>query len=141
MLKYTEYKQVFLELPEEVSLAFSISSCPNLCRGCHSPELRKDIGTPIEECFKIIHKYRKHITAICLLGHGGLQHKEEFIKFLEELKTKFPELKIGLYSGLNYMIEEYKPYLDYYKVGEYIEELGGLDCPKTTNQIIHKLKR
>ena len=66
MLKYTEYKLVFLELPEEVSLAFSISSCPNLCRGCHSPELRNDIGTPIEECFKIIHKYRKHITAICL---------------------------------------------------------------------------
>ena len=75
-----------------------------------------------------------------MLGHGRLNHKDEFLEYLKTLKEKFPALKIGLYSGFNSMIEEYKEHLHYYKVGEYIEELRGLDSPKTTNQIIYKLK-
>lgn len=138
MLKYYSYAITYLELPNEVSLSFSITSCPNRCGGCHSPHLRKDIGTDISNIFEIIEKYQNHITAVCFLGHGGEDHREEFAGILKEVKETHPKMKIGLYSGFNYMIEEFKGYLDYYKVGEYVEALGGLGS-KNTNQVLHTI--
>ena len=37
MLKYAGYDIVFQEIPDEVTLAISLTNCPNRCPGCHSP--------------------------------------------------------------------------------------------------------
>lgn len=139
MLKYENYDVTYRDLPNETALSITITSCPFHCKSCHSPQLREDIGTPITEIPQLVAEYKDHISAICLLGHGGKPHTKEVVELLKELKKTHPTLKIGLYSGFDYMFEEFKPYLYYYKVGPYIEELGGLDSP-TTNQIMHVLK-
>lgn len=141
MLKYDTYDITFRELPNEVTLTFSISNCPNNCSGCHSPHLREDIGRDLGGVKKILPKYLDHITSVCFLGHGHPEkHKPQFLGILHYISETYPDLKIGLYSGLDDMIDEFKPYLHYYKVGPYIEELGGLDSPETTNQVLHALK-
>ena len=48
MIKYHEAKVVFREIPDEVTLAISISNCPLKCIGCHSPELRYDSGSELD---------------------------------------------------------------------------------------------
>ena len=44
MLKYVDVKEVFAEIPDEITLAISISQCPLRCKGCHSQYLWEDIG-------------------------------------------------------------------------------------------------
>lgn len=139
MLKFTNYGITYRELPGEVALSFTISNCPHVCFGCHSPELREDIGTWIYKIFPLIEKYKEHITAICFLGHGGEDHTQEMEDVLKRISVGYPKLKIGLYSGYEYMMKRFIPYLHYYKTGRYIESLGPLGSPKT-NQKIHKLK-
>ena len=46
-MKYADSKVVFSEVPDEITLAISISNCPGTCKGCHSPWLREDIGEPL----------------------------------------------------------------------------------------------
>jgi anaerobic ribonucleoside-triphosphate reductase activating protein len=38
MLNFTAEQIVFQEVPDEVSLAFTISGCPLGCKGCHSAD-------------------------------------------------------------------------------------------------------
>ena len=49
MIKYVEKSIVFEEIPDRVTLAFSISNCQNRCKGCHSAHLRCDIGEVLDE--------------------------------------------------------------------------------------------
>ena len=46
-MKYTDVQIGFQEFPDEISLLINISNCPFHCPGCHSPELREDIGTEL----------------------------------------------------------------------------------------------
>ena len=138
-LKFDETAIGFKELKNETSLLVTITNCPNKCKGCHSPHLRKDIGKPIHEIFDIINKYEEHITAICFLGHGSYVQQDAFVTLLSVLKETYPQLKLGLYSGLNLIQVPFMSYLDYYKIGEYSEVHGGLET-KGTNQTMYKLK-
>ena len=138
MLKYDTHAITYRELPNEVALSFSITSCPFQCSGCHSPHLRCDIGHDNCELKEMIAKYHKHITAICFLGHGGDNHKEAFTELLKDIKSKY-NLKVGVYSGYPYPFEEFLPYVDYYKVGPYIQERGALD-DLNTNQVYYEVK-
>lgn len=38
-MKYSDAQVVFAEVPDEITLAISISGCPNRCPGCHSQHL------------------------------------------------------------------------------------------------------
>ena len=46
-LKYVDTLVSFSEIPDEISLCINISNCPNNCKGCHSPWLKEDSGTPL----------------------------------------------------------------------------------------------
>ena len=48
-MKYVDAKVVFAEIPDEITLAISISGCPCHCKGCHSAYLAEDIGVPLSE--------------------------------------------------------------------------------------------
>lgn len=138
-LRFTNFSIGFKELKNETSLLITVSNCGGNCPGCHSPELRNNIGEPFVELYNIVKRYKDSITAICFLGHGDSDLIDEFTDFLIAFKFRYPELKLGVYSGFNNLIPNFLPYVDYYKIGEYVEELGGLESP-TTNQIMYRIK-
>ena len=138
MLKYLYYKEIFAEIPGEITLGVSISGCTIHCQGCHSRELWEDKGTPltIEELQRLLDKH-KGIT--CLLFLGG----ERDIDALTELfQYAYKRIKTAWYCGLD-LIPKGKygilQYLDFCKVGHYDQELGGLDSP-STNQRFYKIE-
>lgn len=140
MLYYSYPQVVVEEVPGEISLALSISGCKLACKGCHSKETWKDtFGSPLtlKALRELLNKH-KHLS--CVLFYGGEWKEEYLIELFKIVKEEYG-LKLCLYTGLNYeeVPKELIPYLDYIKVGRYIEELGGLASPKTNQKLI-KLK-
>jgi anaerobic ribonucleoside-triphosphate reductase activating protein len=140
MLKYLYAKEIFKEVPDEITLGISISGCKIRCKGCHSPELWKDEGTPLDtkELMKLLEKH-KGITCVCFFGgEHDLNALGELIAYVHYRAY----LRTAWYSGLDGIPEEcmdMMDYLDYIKIGRYIKELGGLDSP-TTNQRLYKIE-
>ena len=137
MLKYLNVKEVFREIPGEVSLAISITGCILHCKCCHSRELWEDKGTPLtwDSLNALIHIHQG-ITCVCLLGG---EHDIDALTDLFYHARKY--VKTAWYCGLD-RIPSNKvgilQYLDFYKTGHYDPELGGLDSP-TTNQRLYKI--
>lgn len=135
------YPQIVLqEVPDEISLALSISGCPLRCKGCHStetynPEFGQELN--LEEINKLLSKH-KHIT--CVLFYGGEWDPENLVKYLKYIKTK--NLKTCLYTGfeLSFIHKNILNNLDYIKTGRYIKELGGLGS-ENTNQKFMKIQK
>lgn len=138
MLKYLYCKEIFAEVPSEITLGVSISGCQIRCPGCHSRELWEDKGIllTMEELQNLLDKH-KGITTLLLLGG------EHDIDTLTELfQYAYKEVKTAWYCGLD-MIPKDKlgimQYLDYLKLGHYDHELGGLNSP-TTNQRFYQIE-
>lgn len=134
MLKYYDTAVVLQEIPDEISLAINITSCPNNCKNCHSPWLREDIGTDLTY-YNILDEIKKHKGISCVLFMGGDRCHEQVIRICAELRYQY---KTAVYSGNDEIDQRYIPVLDYYKVGSYKEEFGPLNC-KTTNQKLYKI--
>lgn len=138
MLKYLWTKEVFQEVPEEMSLAIAISGCRIHCEGCHSRELWEDKGEilDVETLCGLLNQHNG-ITCLCLFGG------EANIDALTELfMYAHKRVKTAWYCGLD-MIPKDKlgimQYLDWIKLGHFDIELGGLDSP-TTNQRLYKIE-
>lgn len=137
MLKYTDYEIVFREIPDRVTLAINISNCPNNCPGCHSPYLRKDIGTELtdNELDKLISE-NDGINCVCFMGEG---RDIECLSHLIERLKKHHNIDTALYTGSDDFDETiFGDNLDYLKIGHYDEKYGSLDM-KTTNQRMYKI--
>lgn len=138
MLKYLYTKEVFLEVPSEISLGVSITGCTIHCYGCHSRELWEDKGTPltIEELQRLLDKH-KGITCLCLFGG-----EHDIDSLIELFMFAHKRVKTAWYSGLD-MVPKDKlgiiQYLDYLKLGRFDLELGGLASP-TTNQRFYQIE-
>ena len=138
MLKYLYCKEVFSEIPGEISLGISISGCTIHCKGCHSRELWEDKGEPLDvETLCGLLNQHNGITCLCLFGG------EADIDALTELfMYAHKRVKTAWYCGLD-MIPQDKlgviQYLDFLKIGHYDMELGGLDSP-STNQRLYKIE-
>ena len=136
MLKYLYCKEVFREIPSEITLGVSISGCRIHCYGCHSRELWEDKGEPLDiETLCGLLNQHKGITCILLMGG------EHNIDALTELfMYAHKRVKTAWYSGLDRLPKEHQDilqYLDYYKEGHYDAELGGLDSPTTNQRLYH----
>lgn len=133
---YDKYDIVFQEIPDEVSLAFTIKGCQNNCAGCHSPHLREDSGKELtfDVLMKLILEYKDNITNVLFLGEGN--DKDSLIQLMMWARGF---TKVSLYSGNDYIDPDYMYWVDYYKAGSYKFELGGLGSPKT-NQKLYKIK-
>lgn len=138
-LKFQGYAIVLQEVPDEITLAFSISGCPHRCEGCHSPNLWEYKGEVLKDKIKTtIEQYKDYITCVCFMG--GDQNINELIELCGLIKDVYG-LKICIYSGEN-TIDKFVPLinnntLDYLKIGRYDKTLGGLDCVNT-NQRMYK---
>ncbi len=142
MLKYVDYDIVFQEIPDEVSLAINLSNCPHHCKGCHSPQLQKDIGEPLNEkaVTQLLEKYGNCITCVCFMGGDSAPDEvcrlAEFIRFFTNNKTK-----TAWYSGCKVLNTDKALHsFNYIKLGPYVEHLGPLN-KKTTNQRLFKISQ
>lgn len=138
MLKYVDTKIVFEEVPDEVSLAISISNCPCNCKGCHSSYLSKDIGTILgsTELMYLINQ-NKGITCVCFMGGDKSPITINELSCL--IKEVFPDLKVAWYSGRDIISEDINvKNFDYIKVGSYKESYGPLTS-RSTNQRLYKI--
>ena len=140
MLKYLYTKQVFSEIPEEITLGISISGCQIHCNGCHSRDLWEDKGTQLtRKGLENLIISNEGIT--CLLLLGGEHDIDTLINLFYYVSINFPKIKTAWYCGLDMIPkdkEEILDYLDYVKIGHFDLNLGGLDSPDT-NQKLYKV--
>lgn len=137
MLKYSFVKEIFTEIPGEITLGISISGCQIRCKGCHSRELWEDKGNNLDwGALNALINIHHGITCVCLLGG---EHDIDALEDLFYHARKY--VKTAWYCGLD-MIPKGKEsildYLDFVKLGHYDMELGGLDSP-TTNQRLYRI--
>jgi anaerobic ribonucleoside-triphosphate reductase activating protein len=138
MLKYTEAKVTFAEIPTEINLCLSISNCSGMCEGCHSPELREDIGKDLYDNIGDEIVKHKGITCVCLLGEGRKSptYLTDLIAFSVKMRWLYPHLKLALYSGRPFIENELMERFDYVKLGPYIASRGPLDNPNTNQKLL-----
>lgn len=133
MLKYTDARVVFCEVPDEISLAINISGCPCRCKGCHSEYLARDIGEPLTaQTLDSLVNRNKGITCVSFMGGDG---DPEEVRRLSGHVRRNHGLKTCWYSGRP--LSRNRKYIgsfDYVKVGPYIEKCGPLVSPKTNQR-------
>lgn len=137
-MKYTDTQVTLAEIPDEITLAINISNCPYKCEECHSPELQTDVGEYLSTAIlDALIKNNKGISCICFMG--GDAYPREINFYMSYIRNNYPNLKTAIYSGARSMNRKINVHnLDYYKIGPYIKELGGLNSLKT-NQILYKV--
>lgn len=141
MFKYTNTEVTFSEFPDEISLCINISGCPIHCPGCHSKYLWENNGKLLFST-TIIDLIKENSGITCIGFMGGAQDVYHLLNLAICVRNKFPNLKIGWYTGqseIPELINENLSEFDYIKIGPYIEEKGGLDNPNT-NQIMYKVQ-
>lgn len=121
-----------------MTLSLSISNCQGKCLGCHSPELRCNIGTELtnEKLDELITK-NSGVSCVLLLGEGN--DKEELIRVAERVRNHW-KLAVALYSGRDSVEEDVWEAFDYVKIGRYVASLGPLN-KVTTNQRLYKSRK
>ena len=137
MLKFSSYDVVMQEIPNEVSLVFSIVGCKLACKGCHSSYLwDENSGEELtDEVFiSLINKYSGLIS--CVLFMGG-EWDEDLVSKLKIAKSL--ELKTALYTGLprKKVNTEIIEQLNFLKTGRWVEKLGGLSSETTNQKLIN----
>jgi anaerobic ribonucleoside-triphosphate reductase activating protein len=128
---------VFQEVPNEISLCFSITGCKIGCKGCHSTDLwSENNGIPLtNQTFKHwLNKYHSFISCVCFFG--GEWQAQALIEKL--IITKKMGLKTCLYSGQDHIDIQISQHLTFLKTGKWTPHLGGLDSAKT-NQRFYNL--
>ena len=137
MLKYLFCKEVFREIPGEISLGLSISGCQLHCVGCNQRELWEDKGTPLD-VETLCGLLNQHQGITCLLLLGG----ESDIDALTELfMYAHKRVKTAWYCGLDRLPKQHQgilQYLDFLKLGRFEIEYGPLNDPNT-NQKFYKV--
>ena len=133
MLKFVDVKEVFAEIPQEITLAVSISGCPIRCKDCHSRYLWEDTGEPLTT-EALSDMLKAHIGITCLCFMGGDQAPAEVNSLAQWVKTHHPDIKTAWYSGRDELAPDIElSHFDYLKIGRYDAEQGPLN-QKTTNQ-------
>lgn len=138
MLRYLWTKEVFQEVPNEMSLAVAISGCKIHCRGCHSRELWEDKGKVLDvETLCGLLNQHQGITTLLLMGA-----EHDIDTLIELFQYAHKRVKTAWYCGLD-MVPKDKlgiyQYLDWIKLGHFDIELGGLNSP-TTNQHLYQIE-
>lgn len=155
MLKCVDAKVVFAEVPDEITLAISISGCPCKCKGCHSAYLTEDIGKELTwySCTGKLKKSvglsdliikNKGITCVCFMGGDNdprlvNELASRIRKHCAIASEHWGNLKIAWYSGRQELSKDINLInFDFVKLGPYNEEYGPLN-KKTTNQRFYKV--
>lgn len=136
MLRFSDSQIVFEEVRDEISLSYSISGCPLRCKGCHSSFTWDAKYGELLTKEKLISDLNNNPHISCVLFYGGEWNTPYLMELIDTIKAR--SLKVCLYTGLEYnqVSKWLLDRLDYIKVGEYIEALGGLSSPNTNQRFI-----
>ncbi len=136
-MRLASFDIVFQEIPSEITLALNISGCPNRCKGCHSPHLQTDCGEELtkEVIENLLHNYGNAITCVCFMG--GDNEPERVLQLTQCVRQY--NKKTAWYSGKSEIYKNATNHFDYIKIGNYVEELGGLQSP-ITNQRLYRIE-
>lgn len=128
-----------------INLVLVTQGCKANCKGCHNPDThRLDGGTKmmIEPLFKHI---TESTTGITISGGEPLLQLEAVKEVYRIAKGR--NLKRILYTGVTYPrflneFPDFAEYLDYVKIGPYVESLRSSAVPYygSTNQEIYEVK-
>ncbi len=139
MLKFTEAKIVFREIPDQITLAINISGCPCNCEGCHSSYLAEDLGEELNEAVldRLLNRYD---SASCVSFMGGDGEPAEVSRLARYIKMVSPSTLTAWYSGRDTLSSEVElSNFNYIKIGSYQPSKGALDDPHT-NQRLYKIE-
>lgn len=144
-MKFKSVQITFQEVPDEVSLSLLVEGCPLRCKGCHSADAweaatqmnleTRDESVPSKVLFlRLLNDYQGFLTCVCFMG--GEWHHQELLELLKLSKNR--GLKTCLYTGLeqSQVDPSLLQFLDYLKVGPWIQERGGLNSPLTNQNFI-----
>lgn len=137
MLRFLETKVVFREIPDEITLALTISNCPIMCKHCNSKHLWADIGSELT-ITKLNHLITKNTGITCILFLGGDSDTNYLNNLAKYIKNKY-SIKVGWYSGqdsIDNMIN--LEYFDYIKIGHFN---GKPLNNKDTNQRLYRIDK
>lgn len=138
MLKYVDTKVVFAEIPDEITLAISISGCPYRCPNCHSSYLAEDTGQPLTaKAIDTLIRNNQGISCLCFMGGDS---DPSYLNLLAEyIKENYINIKVAWYSGNEKIHDNINLWnFDFIKIGPYIDNLGPLTS-ETTNQIMYRV--
>lgn len=123
MLKYYDTAVTMSEFPDEISLCVNITNCPGTCEECSEPWLRKDIGTVLtnEEIDKLV-ALHPGCSVFGLMG-GDADHAD-VRRIAEYVHRTYSHLKVGFYSGCDYIDLSLVSVVDFYKIGRWVRPLG-----------------
>ena len=124
MLKLYNYAVALQEFPDEIALCLNISNCPCRCTGCSESYLRQDVGDIITEelLSQLVSRYTSY--GISLVGFMGGDGDHTEVKRLADIIHNKYNLKVGMYSGFDYIDLDLAQVLDYYKIGRFILPQG-----------------
>lgn len=138
MIKYKDSYIVFEEIPDEVSLALNITNCANNCIGCHSPELALNIGEELtEEILDNLIDENYGITCVLFMGEG--RDQKRLLELANHIREKYPDLKLGIYSGRENVENTIYNTFDYVKTGPYMADYGPLNKETTNQRMYHMI--
>lgn len=135
-LKYYDTAVTFSEFPDEVALCVNISGCPCHCDNCSEPWLRPWVGTELtnNEIDRLISD-NEDITLFGLMG--GDSNYEDCIRVVNYIHGKYPNLKVGIYSGRDWIDLGLAEVIDIYKIGRWINPVGpSSEWHKTNNGVL-----
>ncbi|MEQ3657794.1 MAG: anaerobic ribonucleoside-triphosphate reductase activating protein [Glaciecola sp.] len=130
-----EPQVLFQEVPDEVSLAFTITGCKLKCSGCHSQDTwDAKLGSHLSnnKFQAYIDEYKSFIT--CILFFGGEWSPNILIEKL--IIARDQQLKTCLYTGLPKVSQKLQQHLSFLKTGQWKKNLGGLDSPLTNQRFL-----
>lgn len=125
----------YQEVPDKICFTLFVAGCKNNCKNCSwKGKFSKSSKLKLEDFEKEILDKKNYVDVIVFLGGEWL---DDFIDYLKVAKKC--GFETCLYTGLDDVSNEIKNYLDYLKVGKYIEERGSL-FSRNTNQRFYDLK-
>ncbi|MFI3303959.1 MAG: 4Fe-4S cluster-binding domain-containing protein [Rikenellaceae bacterium] len=139
MLRFTEAKIVFREIPDQITLAINISGCPCNCEGCHSSYLADEVGEPLTE--EVLDNFLlRYDSASCISFMGGDAEPASVSQLAEYLRSVAPKMLTAWYSGRDELSDRVNvANFDYIKIGSYQPSRGALDNP-LTNQRLYRVE-
>ena len=131
-LKYVGTSIVLQEVPDEITLAISVSNCKHRCPGCHSPYLWEDVGRYLtDDIADIVLQNLGLVSCVCIMG--GDWNVRELNECIDVIHNR--GLRCCLYLGCDHVPEQLRM-VDYLKIGHYDRDKGGLDVIGTNQQML-----
>lgn len=149
-MNYSKIKRYDISNGCGIRCSIFFTGCNFHCPGCFNPELwDKNAGSPFDDMVKLeLFSYLsdEHCDGLSVLGGEPLIQGMALVELLEEVKEKFPDKTIWLWTGyqINGKLDETQKMIvnlcDYVVDGQFKEEFAGkkLRFRGSSNQTIWK---